>query len=84
MPQVRIALSTKRFHAPHAVAGVGFRAHLRRIQRGGETGPSGTRFKFSGAIEQFRAAAHAAVGAVFVVIPILAREGRSAPFCRAT
>src|SRR5579872_1043610 len=58
------------------MADVGFRAHFPGVQRCGETGPSRTRFKLGGAIEQLRAAAHAAVGAIFVVIPILARESR--------
>jgi len=76
MPQVRIALSAKRFHTPHAMADVGFRAHFTGVQRFGKTGPSRTRFKLGGAIEEVRAAAYAAVDTVFVVIPILARESR--------
>ena len=51
VPQVRIALSTQSFHTPHAVAHVGFRAHLTRIHRRREAGPSGARFKLGGAIE---------------------------------
>ena len=74
--QVRIALSTKRFHAPHAVARVGFRSHFSRIQRLRETGPTSARLKLGSAIEQFGATACAAVRAVFVVIPVLARESR--------
>ena len=76
MPQVRIALRTQGFYAPHAMTSIGFPAHFTGVQRCGETGPSRTRFKLGGASEQLRAAAHAAVDAIFVVIPILARESR--------
>ena len=76
MAEVCIALSTKGFYATHAMAGVGFGAHGFGIHRRGKTRPTGAGFKLGRAVKQFRAATRAAIGTVFMVVPILPREGR--------
>src|SRR5712691_772273 len=75
VPQVGIALSAQRFHAPHSVAGVLFRAYLARINRSIKARPAGPRLELRIRLEQLRAAARATVQALFVVVPILAGKG---------
>src|ERR1700676_435124 len=76
MAEVCIALSTKGFHSTHAMAGIGFGAHGFCIHRRGKTRPASSRFKLGSAVKQFGAATRAAIGTVFMVVPILSREGR--------
>src|ERR1700674_1873330 len=57
--QVRIALSAQRFHAPHPVAGVLFRADFAGLNRSIKAGPAGPRFELCIRLEQLRAAARA-------------------------
>src|SRR5438477_3438858 len=73
--QVRIALSAQRFHAPHSVAGVLFRAYVARINRSIKARPAGPRLELRIRLEQLRAAARASVQARVVVVPILAAKG---------
>jgi len=76
MPQVRIALSTKRFYSPHAMAGIGLGTHAIRVQSRVETRPTRARIKLGRTVKELCPAARAAICAVFVVVPILAGERR--------
>src|ERR1035437_7006134 len=70
-----VALAAQRLGAAHGEAVVGFGAHVLRGGRRPETGPAAAGFEFLVAAEQGVAAAHAAVHAGFVIVPVAAGKG---------
>ncbi len=59
---------------------IGFDAHFRGVYRSVKAGPAGAGIELRGGVKQLRAAARARIHSLFVVIPVLAGEGRFRTF----
>ena len=64
------------FIAYHAVTGIAAYGYVGRLERLPEAGPAAAGFKFGGRIEQRVRAAHAAINACIVAIPVFACKCR--------
>src|SRR5579859_7605658 len=72
MAEVGIAAGAAYLDARHAITCVGMFGDVLAVGGGEETRPAGSGIKFSFRAEQERAAADAVVGAVVVLVPVLA------------
>src|SRR5260370_3257454 len=78
--QVRAALAADHFDATHSVARVGLGGDAVRSDGFRKAGPSGAGFELGVRLKQRIPAAHALVGCMFVIVPILSCEGRLGAF----
>src|SRR4026208_2345630 len=74
MAEMSVAFAAHRFGAPHAVAVVVLGLDVLLHRRRPETRPAGARIELGFPAEQFIAATDAAINALLVIVPILARK----------
>src|SRR6266702_448721 len=76
VPQMRLATAAHHFRAHHPVGFICFERHLRFVHGRVEAWPAGAGIKLRIRIEQRLAAADAVEHAMFLGVPVFAREGR--------
>src|SRR5262249_19472345 len=79
VPEMAAAAAARYLDAHHAVAPVGVLLDLRAFRRPGEAGPSTSRVDLLARLKEHLAAARAAIGALAMMIPVLAGEGALRP-----